>query len=77
MVSTAHDPDTASFDPHETAFMRALCIAALEAGARIMEHYKNGVEAEEKSINRRSRKLTGTPKTLLSAHWPRLLRISR
>ena len=37
------------FDPHETAFMHALCTAALEAGARIIEHYKNGVEAEEKS----------------------------
>ena len=37
------------FDPHETAFMQALCTAALEAGARIIEHYKNGVEAEEKS----------------------------
>ena len=29
--------------------MQALCAAALEAGARIMQHYKNGVEAEEKS----------------------------
>jgi 3'(2'), 5'-bisphosphate nucleotidase len=29
--------------------MRALCAAALEAGARIMQHYRNGVEAEEKS----------------------------
>ena len=29
--------------------MHALCTAALEAGARIIEHYKNGVEAEEKS----------------------------
>ena len=37
------------FDPHESAFMRALCAAALEAGARIMQHYRNGVEAEEKS----------------------------
>ena len=37
------------FDPHEAAFMHALCTAALEAGARIIEHYKNGVEAEEKS----------------------------
>ena len=37
------------FDPHETAFMQALCTAALQAGARIMQHYKNGVEAEEKS----------------------------
>ena len=42
-------PTPLPFDPHETAFMQALCIAALEAGARIMEHYKNGVEAEEKS----------------------------
>ena len=37
------------FDPHESAFMRALSAAALEAGARIMQHYRNGVEAEEKS----------------------------
>lgn len=37
------------FDPHENAFMQALCAAALEAGACIMQHYKNGVEAEEKS----------------------------
>ena len=37
------------FDPHESAFMRALCAAALEAGACIMQHYRNGVEAEEKS----------------------------
>ena len=37
------------FDPHEIAFMRALSAAALEAGARIMQHYRNGVEAEEKS----------------------------
>ena len=29
--------------------MHALCTAALQAGARIMQHYKNGVEAEEKS----------------------------
>ena len=36
------------FDPHERAFMRALCAAALEAGARIMQHYRNGVKAEEK-----------------------------
>lgn len=39
------------FDPHETEFMRALCKATLEAGARIMHHYKNGVETEEKSDN--------------------------
>lgn len=37
------------FDPHEGAFLRALCATALDAGARIMQHYKNGVEAEEKS----------------------------
>ena len=37
------------FDPHETAFMQAMCTAALDAGACIIEHYKNGVEAEEKS----------------------------
>ncbi len=37
------------FDPHESAFMRALSAAALEAGARIMQHYRNGVKAEEKS----------------------------
>ena len=29
--------------------MHALCTAALQAGARIMQHYKNGVKAEEKS----------------------------
>ena len=37
------------FDPHESAFMRALSAAALEAGARIMQHYRNGVQVEEKS----------------------------
>ena len=37
------------FDPHENAFMQALCAAALEAGSRIMQHYKDGVEVEEKS----------------------------
>ena len=36
------------FDPHASAFMRDLSAAALEAGARIMQHYRNGVEAEEK-----------------------------
>ena len=40
---------TLPFDPHESAFMRALSAAALEAGARIMQHYRNGVKAEEKS----------------------------
>ena len=29
--------------------MHVLCTAALQAGARIMQHYKNGVKAEEKS----------------------------
>ena len=37
------------FDPHESAFMRALSAAALEAGGRIMQPYRNGVKAEEKS----------------------------
>ena len=42
-------PTPLPFDPHESGFMQALCAAALQAGARIMQHYKNGVEAEEKS----------------------------
>ena len=42
-------PTPLPFDPHESGFMQALCAAALQAGAGIMQHYKNGVEAEEKS----------------------------
>ena len=52
------------FNPHESAFMHALSAAALEAGARIMHHYRNGVEAEEKSDKSPvTRKLIVLPKT--------------
>ena len=38
-----------NFDPHAPAFMHALCQMALQAGAMIMQHYRNGVEEETKA----------------------------
>ncbi len=37
------------FDPHAPAFMHAMCQMALDAGAVIMTHYKNGVAEEKKA----------------------------
>ena len=37
------------FDPHAPEFMTAMCQMALEAGALIMQHYKNGVAEETKA----------------------------
>lgn len=37
------------FDPHAPEFMTALCQMALDAGAVIMTHYKNGVAEEKKA----------------------------
>ena len=37
------------FDPHAPAFMSALCQMALDAGAVIMTHYRNGVAEETKA----------------------------
>ena len=37
------------FDPHAPAFMSALCQMALDAGAVIMTHYRNGVAEEKKA----------------------------
>ncbi len=37
------------FDPHAPAFMHAMCQMALDAGAVIMTHYKNGVTEEKKA----------------------------
>ena len=37
------------FDPHEPLFMTGLCQMALDAGALIMQHYKNGVQEEKKA----------------------------
>jgi 3'(2'), 5'-bisphosphate nucleotidase len=42
-------PPALSFDPHEVAFMTALCQMALEAGAVIMRHYRDGVAEETKA----------------------------
>ena len=41
--------DPTSFDPHAPAFMTGLCQMALDAGALIMQHYKNGVREETKA----------------------------
>ena len=38
-----------AFDPHAPAFMTAMCQMALDAGALIMQHYKNGVAEEKKA----------------------------
>ncbi len=37
------------FDPHNPAIMSELCQMALDAGALIMQHYKNGVAEETKA----------------------------
>lgn len=37
------------FDPHAPAFMTAMCQMALQAGAIIMTHFKNGVKEETKA----------------------------
>lgn len=37
------------FDPHAPAFMHGLCQMALNAGAVIMRHYRNGVAEETKA----------------------------
>jgi len=37
------------FDPHAPAFMHAMCQMALDAGAVIMTHYKNGAAEEKKA----------------------------
>lgn len=41
--------DQPDFDPHAPEFMTALCQMALDAGAVIMQHYKNGVAEETKA----------------------------
>ena len=38
-----------AFDPHAPAFMTAMCQMALDAGALIMQHYKDGVAEEKKA----------------------------
>ena len=50
VLSTAHAAAThprLDFDPHEPLFMTGLCQMALDAGALIMQHYKNGVQEEK------------------------------
>ena len=37
------------FDPHDPQFMQALCQMALDAGALIMQHYRDGVAEEKKA----------------------------
>ena len=37
------------FDPHDPSFMPALCQMALDAGALIMRHYRDGVTEEKKA----------------------------
>ena len=41
--------DKLPFDPHAPHFMQALCQMALDAGAVIMTHYRNGVAEETKA----------------------------
>lgn len=38
-----------TFDPHAPQIMQALCQMALDAGALIMQHYRDGVEEETKA----------------------------
>ena len=57
--------------------MQALCAAALEAGARIMQHYKNGVEAEEKSDKSPVTQADRDAEDIIERRWPHWLQISR
>ena len=41
--------DQLTFNPHAPEFMTALCQMALDAGAVIMTHYRNGVAEEKKA----------------------------
>lgn len=41
--------DQLNFDPHAPAFMSAMCQMALDAGAVIMQHYRDGVAEEKKA----------------------------
>ena len=60
------------FDPHAPAFMSALCQMALDAGAVIMTHYRNGVAEEKKADKSPVTQADRDAETLLEAELAKL-----
>ena len=60
------------FDPHAPQFMQALCQMALDAGALIMQHYKNGVAEETKADKSPVTQADRDAETLLEAALAKL-----